>query len=79
MSEHCGESVAAALETARRIGEERKAVLMIEFDVKCGGCERPITLRVRDEQSRHFFETNGALCEVCYKPGYQPAPVRRAA
>ena len=52
---------------------------MIEFDVKCGSCKKPITLRVRDEQSRSFFEGNGAFCEVCYKPGYLPALIRRAA
>jgi len=52
---------------------------MIEFDVKCGSCKKPITLRVRDEQSRSFFEGNGAFCEVCYKPGCPPALVRRAA
>ncbi len=52
---------------------------MIEFDVRCGGCEKPITLRVRDEESRAFFEKNGALCEVCYKHGCQPAFIRRAA
>jgi len=34
---------------------------------------------VRDEQSRSFFESNGAFCEVCYKPGYLPALIRRAA
>lgn len=52
---------------------------MIEFDARCGGCEKPITLRVRDESSRAFFERNGALCEVCYRPDHRPASVRRAA
>ncbi len=52
---------------------------MIEFDVECLRCKKRITLRVRDERSRAFFEENGALCEVCYKPGYQPEPVRCAA
>ena len=39
---------------------------MIEFEVQCQKCRKLITLRVRDEQSRVFFEQNGALCEVCY-------------
>ena len=52
---------------------------MIEFDAKCWSCEKPITLRVHDEQSRSFFEQHGAFCEVCYKPGYQTAPLRCAA
>jgi hypothetical protein len=52
---------------------------MIEFEVTCISCTKAITLRVRDEPARAFFETHGALCEACYKPGYQPASARRAA
>jgi len=53
--------------------------LMIEFDVKCLGCKKVITLGVRDEQARAFFEENGALCEACYKVAPRPAPSRGAA
>ncbi len=52
---------------------------MIEFDVKCRICGKPLTLRVRDGQSRVFFEKHGALCEACYKPGYPIARLRCAA
>jgi hypothetical protein len=55
---------------------------MIEFDVKCRSCGKPMTLRVRDDQSRVFFEKYGVLCEACYAPGERRAPfrdVRRAA
>ena len=52
---------------------------MIEFDVKCLGCKKVITLGVRDEQARAFFEENGALCEACYKVAPRPAPSRGAA
>jgi hypothetical protein len=52
---------------------------MIEFNVECLRCRKLITLRVRDERSRAFFERTGALCEVCYTPGYRPVPVRWAA
>jgi hypothetical protein len=48
---------------------------MIEFDVECRICKKRITLRVRDEQSRVFFEKNGALCEVCYERNGQLARV----
>jgi hypothetical protein len=48
---------------------------MIEFDVKCRGCKKLITLRVHDEQSRLFFERNGALCEACHEHADQPARV----
>jgi hypothetical protein len=52
---------------------------MIEFDVQCQICKKPITLRVRDEQCRAFFEENGALCEVCHERGDRPARAPRAA
>lgn len=52
---------------------------MIEFDVKCRKCRKRITLGVRDEQARAFFETCGALCEGCYGSGAEAGPVRRAA
>ncbi len=52
---------------------------MIEFDVKCERCRKPITLRVCYELARAFFEKHGAFCEACYKPGDQAAPMRRAA
>jgi hypothetical protein len=48
---------------------------MIEFDVECQSCKKLITLRVHDEQSRMYFERNGALCEVCYERGEQPAQI----
>lgn len=51
---------------------------MIEFDVQCRCCRKLITLRVRDEQSRLFFEKNGALCEVCYERDSQRARVQCA-
>ena len=43
---------------------------MMEFDVKCRRCEKPMTLRVRDARARASFEKDGALCQACYKPGY---------
>ncbi len=52
---------------------------MIEFDVKCRICGKPLTLRVRDGQSRVFFEKHGVLCETCYKPGDPVARLRCAA
>jgi hypothetical protein len=52
---------------------------VIEFDVKCMSCKKLITLRVRDEQSRVFFEKNGALCEACYERDCQSARMRCAA
>ncbi len=52
---------------------------MIEFDVKCERCKKPITLRVWSEHARAFFGRHGALCEACYEPGDQAAPMRRAA
>ena len=48
---------------------------MIEFDVECHRCKKLITLRVRDEQSRMFFEKNGALCEACHARGHQSARI----
>jgi hypothetical protein len=45
---------------------------MIEFDVECRRCMKLITLRVRDEQSRVFFEQNGALCDDCYERAHKP-------
>jgi hypothetical protein len=52
---------------------------MIEFDVQCLSCKKLITLRVRDEQCRAFFEENGALCEVCHERGDRLARAPRAA
>ncbi|HYB41283.1 MAG TPA: hypothetical protein VEL75_05900 [Candidatus Methylomirabilis sp.] len=52
---------------------------MIDFDIKCRKCEKPLTLRVRDDQARAFFEQHGALCEVCHMPGNRPSSSRRAA
>ena len=49
---------------------------MIEFDVKCRSCGKPITLRVRDDQSRVFFEKHGALCEACHAAAERVAPFR---
>ena len=40
---------------------------MIEFDVECQRCKKLITLRVRDERARMFFEQNGARCEACHE------------
>ena len=48
---------------------------MIEFDVECQSCKKLITLRVHDEQSRMYFERNGALCEVCYEHSERPARI----
>jgi hypothetical protein len=45
---------------------------MIEFDVECRRCRKPITLRVRDEESRMFFEENGALSDDCNERGHKP-------
>ena len=39
---------------------------MIDFDTHCRRCRKPITLRVRSEQSRKVFLKDGALCEACY-------------
>jgi hypothetical protein len=44
---------------------------MIEFDVECRICRKLITLRVRDEQSRLYFEQHGALCEACHERAVQ--------
>jgi|GraSoiStandDraft_34_1057297.scaffolds.fasta_scaffold942439_1 hypothetical protein len=52
---------------------------MIDFDIKCRKCGKPLTLRVRDEHTRALLEHDGAFCEVCHEPGYRPAPMRRAA
>jgi hypothetical protein len=52
---------------------------MIEFDTSCQSCGTPITLRVRDERTRAFFEKHGALCEACHQPGYRPTRIVRAA
>ena len=51
---------------------------MIEFDVRCRKCKKPITLGVRDEHARLFFEQTGALCEACYRPD-RADQMRRAA
>jgi hypothetical protein len=56
-----------------------KGSSMIEFDVKCRICGKPLTLQVRDSQSRVFFEKYGALCEACSKPGYPVARLQCAA
>jgi hypothetical protein len=42
---------------------------MIDFDVKCRRCGKPMTLRVRDEQARRLFLKEGAFCEACYGLG----------
>lgn len=52
--------------------------VMVEFDVKCRQCGRPITLGVRDEAARAFFESEGALCQACYQPGYRVGARRHA-
>lgn len=52
---------------------------MIEFDAKCLSCSKLITLLVRDEQARAFFEEKGALCEACYEASHRPAPIRCSA
>ena len=41
---------------------------MIDLDVKCRRCGKPMTLRVGGEQARKIFQQEGALCSVCYKP-----------
>jgi hypothetical protein len=48
---------------------------MIEFDVECRKCGKLITLRVRDEPSRVFFEQCGALCQACHERGDRPVGV----
>jgi len=57
----------------------KRSRAMVEFDVKCRECQKPITLRVRDEEVQRILETDGALCEACYEPGYQPALAGPAA
>ncbi len=52
---------------------------MVEFDVKCRGCAKLITLQVRDRQAQDLFEKDGALCEACYRAGYRRAPRWRRA
>ncbi len=52
---------------------------MIDFDITCRKCEKPMTLRVRDEQTRELFEQQGALCAACDEPGFRPAFTRRTA
>ena len=52
---------------------------VIEFDAECRGCKKLITLRVRSEQVRAFFQRTGVLCDVCYEPGYRSVPLRWAA
>jgi hypothetical protein len=39
---------------------------MIDLDVKCRRCGKPMTLRVGGEQARKIFQQEGALCSVCY-------------
>jgi len=39
---------------------------MIDFEIDCGRCGKRITLRVRDERVRAFFEEHGAFCRVCH-------------
>jgi hypothetical protein len=53
--------------------ETARLRLMVEFDIKCRECGKPITLRVRDQQARDFFEKDGAFCEACYRTARQPA------
>lgn len=52
---------------------------MIEFAITCRRCGKLITLRVRDESQRRFFEDAGALCQTCYEPLRRPVPVSCAA
>ena len=52
---------------------------MIDFDVMCRKCGKPMTLRVRDEEARVLCEQHGVLCERCHEPGFRPAPARRTA
>jgi hypothetical protein len=52
---------------------------MIDFDITCGKCGKPMTLRVRDEEARALFEQHGALCEACDEPGFRPAFTHRVA
>ena len=47
---------------------------MIDFDMDCGRCGKRITLRVRDEGARTFFEQHGALCRVCHDHRHEPVP-----
>ena len=42
---------------------------MMDLDVKCRRCGKPLTLRVRGEQAQRLFQKDGALCEACYTPG----------
>jgi hypothetical protein len=47
---------------------------MIDFDVKCRKCGKPMTLRVRDEQARMLLEQAGAFCERCHELGFRSTP-----
>jgi len=53
---------------------------MIDLDVKCRRCGKPMTLRVRGEQARRLFLKDGALCEACHAQGSHvgPAPAQAA-
>jgi hypothetical protein len=46
---------------------------MIDLDVKCRRCGKPMTLRVGGEQARKIFQQEGALCSVCYTPNPRSA------
>ncbi len=50
---------------------------MVEFDVKCRQCAKPITLRVRDQEAQEVFVRDGALCEDCYRASFRRTPQRR--
>jgi hypothetical protein len=47
---------------------------MIDLDVKCRRCGKPMTLRVRGEQARTLFLKEGALCEACHTLGCHVGP-----
>jgi hypothetical protein len=59
--------------TPRPTSDERKDGSMIDFEIDCGRCGKRITLRVRDERVRAFFEEHGALRQVCHDHRHEPA------
>jgi hypothetical protein len=53
----------------------RGDAVMIDLDMKCRRCGKPMTLRVRGEQARKLFLKDGALCETCHTLGGHVEPV----
>ena len=58
--------------TLVQLPDQQKDGSMIDFEIDCGRCGKRITLRVRDERVREFFEEHGALCQVCHDHRHEP-------